>query len=159
TEEFSVKRGETTVVKVTLKPKPKLYPDPVPPPENKDPNPPIVTPQPDLAKLARVLARGRKGMRDGPEEGVGPAADEALKIDPQSPTALGLRAIFRFEHDEVENAREDAKEALKLNPETFEALVALGLVHARDGKLDEAIAFETAAIRLDPNWAVTWSNR
>jgi tetratricopeptide (TPR) repeat protein len=147
-KDFKITRGETTVVTVELKPKPGAAAEAGTPLSDAD-----------RARLARLLARGRKAMDQGPLEELGKVADEALRLDPQSPGALALRASFRAERDELENARADADAALKLNPEAREALIARGILHFRDREIDEAIADETAALRLDPTWRESWANR
>ena len=51
------------------------------------------------------------------------------------------------------------KRCSKLNPETRQALMVRAAVHSADGKLNDAIADVTIAIRLDPSYANAWSFR
>jgi tetratricopeptide (TPR) repeat protein len=147
---FKVTRGEKTVVEVKL----------IPPAKSEQPTkagpPPL---PPDRARLAGLLVRGRQLIRQGRFGDVGPVADEALKIDPESPGALALRATFRASQHDVVSARADAEAALKLNPETYRALFIRAYLNAEDGKYDESIADLTAALRLDPTDPAAWANR
>ena len=146
---FKIKRGEKTIVEVELKPKQPALAKPLPKPQSIE----------DRAMLARVLARGRKMLEDSRFEEMGKAADEALKIDPDSPGGLALRATLRAFKGELEGAKTDADAALKLNPDIREALIARAIVLAEDGKFAEAIVAETIAIEIDPSQPRAWSNR
>ncbi len=77
----------------------------------------------DLAKLAGLLVRGHALIRQTRFADLGPIADEALKLDPQSPGALALRATFRAASNDLIRARADVEAALELNPETYRALM------------------------------------
>jgi tetratricopeptide (TPR) repeat protein len=144
TKDFKITRGETTVVTVELR-------------RAGKPGQPLS--EPDQARLARLLASGRKLLHQaqfGELEGV---AADALKIDPESPGALALRATARAARGDLDGARRDVDAALKLNPETFQALIVRSYLSTRDGKPDDAIADTTAALRIDPASAPAWSNR
>src|SRR5581483_6397286 len=56
-------------------------------------------------------------------------------------------------------ARADADKALKLNPETYQALLIRQFLAFDAGRLDDCIADLTVAIRLRPDNPVPWSNR
>ena len=102
-------------------------------------------------KLANLLANGRRFVREGQLVQLEPIVDEAIKLDPESPGALGLRAVYRLAiQADRDGARKDAEAALKLNPETFNALAIRGQLSGIEGKLDDAIADATVALRLEP---------
>jgi Tfp pilus assembly protein PilF len=132
------------------------------PPVKKDPEPETgakETANPDRDRLAGLLARGRQLFMQGRGGDVGPVADEALTIDPESPGALGLRAAAKFFRRDVRGARDDINAALKLDPETFSELVIRTTLNGSEGKYDDAIADATIAIRLDPTQPVPWALR
>lgn len=148
TRVFRVKRGEKAVLEIELKPKEKG--EPKPPPKA---DPPKSDPKAaDRTRLAQLLTRGRQLADAARYAELAAVARDALAIDPESPGALALRATH---HATVGMDRPaalaDAEAALKLNPETFQALVIRGSLRGWDGKLDEAIADFTAAIRLRPD--------
>ena len=144
---FRVTRGGKTVVEVELKPRAPAPAPAVPPPEDV------------RAKLARILDRGRRELDQGRIEQMGKSADEALKIDPESPTGLALRAIARGADGRTEAAVEDANRAIQLNPELWVARMARGMILGEDDKNAEVIADETIAIRLAPAEPRPWTNR
>ena len=153
-KQFKITRGDKVVLEVELKP------DAVGggPPPKPDPKKSGLTPE-QAAKLAGFLARGKQLIRDTKFAELGPIADEAIQINPESPGALALRATYRASQNDIVRARADADKALKLNPETYQALVVRGFMHGGEEKYDEAIADFTVAIRLEPNEFVTWLNR
>jgi tetratricopeptide (TPR) repeat protein len=144
TRKFKVMRGKTTVVEVELRPRPKA----------PDPSPPV-----DRQRLAGLLAQGRRLVRQGKYKELADIADDALKIDTESPGALALRATVREARKDFIGARADVEAALRLNPETFQALVVRTGLYARAGKIDDAIADATAASRLDPTNPIPWEAR
>lgn len=147
---FKVIRGKNPVLEVELTPKTKA-------PGAKTAGSLAQTAQ--RSRLASLLARGEQlyvQVQHGEAEGV---VNEALTLDAESPTALGLRALLRISHGEMAKARADAETALKLNPETFRALLAMSILNSDKGNTDERIAFEIAAIRLRPDNPWAWSNR
>lgn len=146
TKVFKVTRGGTTVVEVELKPKGKPVVPPPPPP-----------PSPDRIRLARLLAHGRFLIDAGRFLELGEVADEALRIDPESPGALALRATYRNDRLDADGARADAEAALKLNPETYQALIVRSVLPGVS--FDEGIADLTAAIRLRRDSPLPSANR
>lgn len=150
---FKVTRGETKILELMLHPKNSTLDRSMPPKSV----PPELTHE--RARLAELLAQGRRLIQDLRYSELGPIAEEALKIDPESPGALSLRATFRDNRGDRPGARADAELALKLNPETVQALFVRGVVSGSSGKLDDAIADLTAAIRLDPKLSGLWTMR
>jgi serine/threonine protein kinase/tetratricopeptide (TPR) repeat protein len=119
--------------------------------------PPALDPR--RARLAQLLVSGKELVRKGRQLDLEPIAEEALKIDPESPGALALRATLRGARNDIVGATADADTALKLNPETVQALVLKGQFAGIDGKFDEAIAYATCVLRLDPKSGAGWNNR
>jgi tetratricopeptide (TPR) repeat protein len=144
TQQFKVKRGERTVVAVTLRPKVK---------------PSAPSPAPDRAKLAELLARIRRLSEEGQVGPLVAVTDEALRIDSESPTALAGRATVRIARGDLPAARADVAAALKLNPETPQALFLRGYLAGEDGRPDDNIADQTAVLRLEPRRHTALNNR
>lgn len=149
TQLFKVIRGQTKVLEVTLRPKTK--PAPAPAPTDPAPRPP--------SRLGGLLARGRQLIAQGRPGELGPLAEEALRLDPDSPTALALRAHARATQGDLRAAGVDAEAALQRNPETPRALFVRAYVNTEAGKFAESIADLTILVRLEPNDAVAWANR
>ncbi len=121
--DFTVTRGKNPAVVVTLQPIKKQ----VPVTPDSDPKPPVLDPPADRTKLARLLRRGDGLIRRGQFGELETVVAEALKIDPQSPGALALRATTRAARQDVDGAEADVEAALKLNPETLQARTRPGL--------------------------------
>jgi tetratricopeptide (TPR) repeat protein len=148
---FNVTRGENKIVEVELKPRPPVASGP-----GTGGGRPLT---PGEAKLARLLQRGNVACRQGRLDDLDAIASEALKLDPESPGALALRAHYRAAKNDFDRARADADAALRLNPETARALVIRGYVSLKDGKPDETIADTTAAIRIEPTYWPAFASR
>jgi tetratricopeptide (TPR) repeat protein len=149
TKLFKVTRGKNTLMEVELKPKP-----PAGPPDEA-PRPPV-----DRARLARLLAEGRRVMDERQLASLEVVASEALKIDPESPRALALRAAVRLAPGgNRKAAREEVEKALRLNPETFEALFVRAELNGQEARSRDAIADATAVLRLEPKYAAAWAMR
>ena len=135
---------------------------PVIPPIKKDPEielPPIAGS--DRSRLAGLLARGETLVKFGRQVELDTIADEALKIDPESPRALALRATYRSDRNDWAGASRDVDEALRLNPETYQAWIvrAHRRIQLADGSPDDCIADLTIAARLRPTEPLPLSNR
>jgi tetratricopeptide (TPR) repeat protein len=151
---LKVTRGERTIVEVELRPKQDAGPVAKSPPAAGPSAPP-----PDRARLAALLTRGRQLLNEGRFAELGPVADEAVAIDPESPGALALRGNVRYARGDKAGARADADAALGLNPETAPALNLRATLSGEEGRTDEALALATIAARLAPNDPVPWSLR
>ena len=140
-QNFSVTRGGRQVLTVQLRPK--------------------GAPDADRDRLARALNRGKALVDQGRFIELKDVADEALGIDPQSPTALALRATYKADRRDWAGAKADADAALKLNPETSQALIVRVIARAElgEGTPDDGIADLTIAIRVRPAAPVPWANR
>ncbi len=153
TRVFRVKRGEKAVLEIELKPKEKPVPKGDPPKAAPKSDPKAT----DRTRLAQLLDRGESLVKVGRMIELDEVAAEALKIDPESPGALALRATYRYDRGEVAAARADAEAALKLNPETYQALIIRAV--SDDKSFDLSIADLTVAARLRPDNPMPLSNR
>jgi tetratricopeptide (TPR) repeat protein len=152
TQEFRVKRGEKSILTITLRTKEPGNGGSLQFGRDK------LTPA--RLKLANLLTRGKRMIDDERLADLGTVADEANLVDPESPGALALRATFRLAvEQDFRGARSDVEAALRLNPETYQALLVRAHLHSMDRKSEEAIADETVALRLDPNHPTAWAKR
>ncbi|MBI3409800.1 MAG: tetratricopeptide repeat protein [Planctomycetes bacterium] len=147
---FKVYRGRNPVLEVELRPKTKVA-------DAKTEE--SLTQNAQRLRLASLLAQGERLIAQSRNGKAVEVVEEAFTLAPDSPTALGLRALLRIGHGDKSKARADAEAALKLNPETFQALLALSILNAEEGKADAGIAAANAAIRLRSDNAWAWSGR
>jgi tetratricopeptide (TPR) repeat protein len=85
------------------------------------------------------------------------AAQRAVALAPDLPEAhLALGRVFFFEYvylykeEQVAHAAAQFQRALELDPHNADAMVQLGMVAARDGRLNESIGLQRQALQLDP---------
>ncbi len=64
--------------------------------------------------------------------------DLAVKDDADSPEARTARGMFSLNRDDISKAREDYLKLVELDPTSSQGPTGLGIVLAREGKLDEA---------------------
>src|SRR5262249_36508166 len=86
---------------------------------------------------------------------------EGLRREPKDEHSWVARGLFRLNAKrDVAGAVADFKKALELNPRFVQAWqnIANALGDAKDG-LEEAIAAETRALKLEPDYAFAWSGR
>jgi serine/threonine protein kinase/tetratricopeptide (TPR) repeat protein len=145
TKLFKITRQETSLVEFELRPKANSATAASPPGRA------------GRARLATLLANGHELFLRDAFKAVGQVADEALRIDPESPGALALRSVYRGTCGDRAGSRKDADAALRLNSETFLALYVRGFLE--EEKHDESIADLTIALRLNPTISSTWANR
>jgi lipoprotein NlpI len=86
-------------------------------------------------------------------------AEEALRIDPTDPVALGIRGSVYIMRRDYDRAIADYDDAIRLSPRLAQAFNNRGSIHRAKGDNDRAIADFDAAIRLDPKEFVTYYNR
>src|SRR5262249_1638909 len=72
----------------------------------------------------------------------------AIKADPKSSTAFAVRAFVNYCARNMEGARADSDEALRLDSEDTRAIASF--LFEEEGKLDDAIGEANKLIRLDP---------
>jgi TolB-like protein/Flp pilus assembly protein TadD len=118
----------------------------------------------DLYLRARALEiqRGLSGLN----QSIGPF-EEAIATDPSfAPAYAGLAAAhaarsgqFPFDPvDELTKMRAAAEKAIRLDPLLAEAHDALGMVHARDGRWEQAETSFRRAIELDPSRSISYGH-
>jgi tetratricopeptide (TPR) repeat protein len=148
---FKVIRGNNPAVEVELKPRAGLAAETLPKGDS------VSAARNDQRRLAELLAQGRKLDEAARYQELAAVVEDALKIDPESPSALAMRATVRgLLRNDRAGAMADAELALRLNPETVEALVVRAGLNGRLGKSDEVIADLTIALRLDPRHPSAW---
>lgn len=76
--------------------------------------------------------------------------DEALTIDPQNIQLHILSARISIEQNRLDQADQQLKQALVLNPQSAEALYYSGIVAQRWQKFEEALAYYTRASEAQP---------
>jgi serine/threonine-protein kinase len=79
------------------------------------------------------------------------AVDRALNLDPDLPEAhLALGYYHYWGHMDYQSAVEEFERVLEAQPGNLEAILAIGAVRRRQGRMDEAIAAHERAAELDP---------
>jgi tetratricopeptide (TPR) repeat protein len=77
--------------------------------------------------------------------------DEALRLDPKLPGIYTLAGTARDKTGDIKAGEAAFREALKLNPDDFEANLYLGAILYRERHMDEAKPYLDRALRLKPN--------
>jgi tetratricopeptide (TPR) repeat protein len=76
--------------------------------------------------------------------------DEALRLDPKLPGVYTLAGTARDKTGAIPEAEAAFREALKINPDDFDANLYLGAILYKRRDLDEAKPYLDRALRLDP---------
>ena len=76
--------------------------------------------------------------------------EEALRLDPKLPGVYTLTGTARDKTGAVKEAEEAFREALKINPDDFEANLYLGAILYKRRDLDQAKPYLDKALRLNP---------
>jgi tetratricopeptide (TPR) repeat protein len=77
--------------------------------------------------------------------------DEALRLDPKLPGIYTRAGTARDKTGDIKAGETAFREALKLNPDDFEANLYLGAILYRERHMDEAKPYLDRALRLKPN--------
>jgi tetratricopeptide (TPR) repeat protein len=77
--------------------------------------------------------------------------DEALRLDPKLPGIYTLAGTARDKTGDIKAGETAFREALKLNPDDFEANLYLGAILYRERHMDEAKPYLDRALRLNPS--------
>jgi adenylate cyclase len=89
----------------------------------------------------------------GKDENALPAAECALAINPKIPEALIIKARYLEEDGQGEEAQQEVRKALALDPESWEVNREAARMLFRHGKFGEAIPyFEKAASLMETDW-------
>ena len=94
---------------------------------------------------------GRIALRAGSPDAAIEHLDRAVVLAPSDPESLALRARALLAVGRVADAEADYLELLRLRPESVEANVNLGVIHARRGEIDRARRYLEEALRLAPD--------
>jgi tetratricopeptide (TPR) repeat protein len=76
--------------------------------------------------------------------------DAALNLNPKLPRVYSLAGMARDKTGDIRAAETAFREALKLDPEDFDANLYLGAILYKGRKMDEAKPYLDAALRLNP---------
>ncbi len=111
------------------------------------------------SRLTFVRPKGKMGQLSGQEE----VPDYAVKDSPevkrrQAVQTVLARALQRLQAGELEAAGKDARSALKLSPESVDALTLLGIIEDRQGHHDKARESYRRAAELAPDVGATQNN-
>jgi tetratricopeptide (TPR) repeat protein len=128
-------------------------PEEPPPPDSEIPPPPPAPPEPSSTAKAEADALWEKARSQFDRRDLNGAIrtlGELIKAEPEAARGYGLRARCFVERGNPVNAREDAAEAIRRDPNHGGAHLALGLLNVREGRRAEAIHDLTRAIAGDP---------
>jgi len=95
-----------------------------------------------------ALAQAELRFRHGKDVDPLPAAERALKLDPNLAEAHCVKARYLQEEGRDEEASELVETALRLDPESFEANKEAGRLTFRQGHIKEALAYFSKAASL-----------
>jgi adenylate cyclase len=102
-----------------------------------------------LMGLAQLELRFLHGIN----ENALPAAERALEINPKLPEAHCIKARYLEEAGQTEQAGQQVRSALKLDPESWEANREAARILFRSGNIRESIPFfEKATALMDTDW-------
>jgi len=99
---------------------------------------------------------GEANQQTGLAEGGSSELDQALAINPNSPTVRGLRGLYFQRVGNFRQALAEFESAAALEPENPAWLVSLGEAHAKTGDLIRALKSYQAATALAPEDAAYW---
>ena len=111
---------------------------------------------PNYAQAWALLALGQLELRfvHGRDENALPAAERALAINPALPEAHCIKARYLEEEGRADEAEQQIRTALKLDPQSWEVNREVARMLFRHGRLEESIPFfEKAASLMDSDWS------
>jgi len=100
--------------------------------------PPVLTAQAAGAPVSESLRRAQALLSVGRAAAAGKIIDDALARDPGDGSARALSAIIALAQGRLEDAENQARQAVESNPDSAPALIALSYVWQGQGRLDEA---------------------
>jgi adenylate cyclase len=110
---------------------------------------------PNYAQAWALLGLAQLELRfvHGLDENGLPAAERALEINPNLPEAHCIKARYLEEAGKADEAEQQVRSALKLDPESWEANRETARILFRSGDIEESIPFfEKAASSMDTDW-------
>ena len=111
---------------------------------------------PEYAQAWALLALAQLELRfvHGRDENALPAAERALEINPNLPEAHCIKARYLEEEGGEEEAEEQIRTALKLDPDSWEANREIARMLFRHDRISDATAyFEKARSLMDTDWS------
>ena len=112
---------------------------------------------PEYAEAWALIALAQAELRfwhGKEEENALPAAERALKINPDMPEALCIKARYLEEDGKQEEAEQQIRTALRIGPDSWEVNREAGRMFFRHGQIMEAIPFfEKAASLMDTDYS------
>jgi adenylate cyclase len=111
---------------------------------------------PNYAQAWALLALAQLELRfvHGREENALPAAERALEINPALPVAYCVKARYLEEEGRAEEAEQQIRTALKLDPDSWEVNREIARMLFRHGRIRDAVPyFEKAASLMDSDWS------
>lgn len=85
--------------------------------------------------------------------------DSLINVDTLNSQNLAIRALARWETDDLNGAIVDAEDALQRNPTNAMALNIMGLLQLENGNYATALESFNAALSIDENFAIAYLNR
>jgi adenylate cyclase len=110
---------------------------------------------PEYAQAWALMALAQLELRfvHGRDENALPAAERALEINPALPEAHCIKARYLEEEGRNQDAEQQIRTALKLDPDSWEVNREVARMLFRHGRIPEAIPyFEKAASLMDTDW-------
>ena len=111
---------------------------------------------PNYAQAWALLALAQLELRfvHGRDENALPAAERALAINPGLPEAHCIKARYLEEEGSADDAQQQLKTALKLDPDSWEVNREVARLLFRHGRIKEAVPyFEKAASVMESDWS------
>jgi TolB-like protein/Tfp pilus assembly protein PilF len=91
------------------------------------------------------------GQMEAAREEARNAADKAIALDPSLPEAhVALGRVYLYYGPDITKAAAEFRRALELNPRSGDAMLQLGSVAGREGRLDERVRLQEQALAMDP---------
>ncbi len=85
--------------------------------------------------------------------------DSLIAVDPTKSQQFAIRALLRWEGDDINGALSDANQALELNPTNAFAHNVLGLLQLGNYDYEAALASFEAALKIDDRYPAAYLNR
>jgi tetratricopeptide (TPR) repeat protein len=113
----------------------------------------------DRAAIARLVEQIERAHDKGDYKSVLKPAAEVLRLDPDHPRALELRAHALVAVGQTQEGRDLATRTARLYPSSHVAYFTLGRFCGRRRQWAGEIAYYTIALRIKPDQSTTWNNR
>jgi tetratricopeptide (TPR) repeat protein len=99
------------------------------------------------------LLLGEAQVAAGDHRAAAKALQKAVRLNPDLSTGWSLYGRVLLDNDDLQNAKEAFRHALKLDHSDFDANIHLGAILRREGNATEAEPYLQEAVRLRPNSA------